>query len=636
MTALAGLWRGGGPTRADVGRMLAAQAMYGPLPPRLGGEAVTLGVALHPVLAAPSPEPMPVANATGTRLLVGDIRLDNRRDVARDLECEPMGDASLALAAIERWGPEGVERLVGDFALAWWDAKAGSLHLARDFAGQRPLHYHQGKDFFAFASMPRGLHALPEIPLAADEERAAEFLALLPHVGAASFFVGIERVRPGHVVTFDGAGVSTDLYWRPERTLLNLPTSEAYREAFRAIFDPAVAARIEDSQVLIGSELSGGLDSSTVTATAAVLLAREGRRLSAFTAVPRGAAWAPTGSFADEGSHAAAVAALHANIDHHPVTGGDRSPLARLDRYFFLLQQPLPNLCNGAWASAIQDEAQRRGVTVMLTGTMGNIGFSYDGVIGLAELMRSGRVLRWGREAWALAAARTMRWPSIAAQSIGPFLPPRLWSGLRKALGKSGYEPSRYSALSQARFDSLDVAGRAAARGVDVHFRPWGDAFAARLSNLSQYDPGCYNKGVLAGWNIDLRDPTADRRLIEYCLLLPLEQFLHRGQTRRLARTAMADRLPALVLEERRKGYQGADWHRGLLAEPELLDREVKGMLDFTAAGETLDVARLWSSANAARTAAASGEEWEERYRFAMLRGFSVSHFLRRAAGSNQ
>jgi asparagine synthase (glutamine-hydrolysing) len=77
-------------------------------------------------------------------------------------------------------------------------------------------------------------------------------------------------------------------------------------------------------------------------------------------------------------------------------------------------------------------------------------------------------------------------------------------------------------------------------------------------------DQGNYNKGVLGGWGVDMRDPSADRRLVEFCLSVPPEQFLAGGVPRSLARRAFADRLPPEVLRERRKGYQAADWFEGM------------------------------------------------------------------------
>ena len=106
---------------------------------------------------------------------------------------------------------------VGDYAFALWDSMRRRLLLVRDPLGQRPLHYHRGNKFFAFASMPKGLHALPEVPYAPDEDRIAESIVLMPETGTQSFFRGIERVEPGHVVTVTPAGLSARSYWRPRR-----------------------------------------------------------------------------------------------------------------------------------------------------------------------------------------------------------------------------------------------------------------------------------------------------------------------------------------------------------------------------------------------------------------------------------
>src|SRR5690606_34827797 len=97
---------------------------------------------------------------------------------------------------------------------------------------------------------------------------------------------------------------------------------------------------------------------------------------------------------------------------------------------------------------------------------------------------------------------------------------------------------------------SLDLVRRARARGHDPGFRPHRDGWRMRMMALSLTDIGAWNKGMLAGWGIDQRDPTADRRLIEFCLSVPPREYLRGGRTRSLARRALADRLPAELLDE--------------------------------------------------------------------------------------
>jgi asparagine synthase (glutamine-hydrolysing) len=140
---------------------------------------------------------------------------------------------------------------------------------------------------------------------------------------------------------------------------------------------------------------------------------------------------------------------------------------------------------------------------------------------------------------------------------------------------------------------------------------------------------------MLGGWGIDLRDPTADRRLVEFCLSVPLEQFLSRGVTRALARNAFADRLPQQVLHERLKGYQAADWHEGLAGAQEQILRELESFSRTPAVAEALDLAVMREM-----VVNLPAGEWHQarvtrKYRHALLRGISGGHFLRKASRSN-
>jgi asparagine synthase (glutamine-hydrolysing) len=161
------------------------------------------------------------------------------------------------------------------------------------------------------------------------------------------------------------------------------------------------------------------------------------------------------------------------------------------------------------------------------------------------------------------------------------------------------------------------------------------DALATRLWVLGRVDLGNYNKGMLGGWGIDVRDPTADRRLVEFCLAVPPEQCLANGVTRALARRAFSDRLPPALLEETRKGYQGADWHEGLTASQEQLHRELEAIARCPAAAEALDVRRLIAMAANWPKGSWHRREVTQHYRLALLRGISGGHFLRKATGAN-
>lgn len=643
MTAIAGYWSldGRPDCAARCERMLKAQQIYGPEAPATAQDGP---IALGQRLFALSPEErrkQPVAaGADGATLLVADVRLDNREELGKGLgigaaQLKELSDAAILLRALERWGDGAVERLYGDYAFAFWDSRRRRLLLGRDFMGQRPLHYSRGRGFFAFASMAKGLHALPEIPPAPNSETVAGFVALLPENGSDTFYRNIEKVQAGHIVMVTTDGLRTERWWRPSPLSPGLARSEDYAEALREQFDRAVAVRLRGAGGAVASHLSAGLDSSSVTATAARLLERDGGRVTAFTAVPRPGYLASVSreAIADEGPLAAQVAALYPNIEHVLVPNKG-SPLAGLDRYFFLYERPVLNLCNTVWVNQILDLARERRLRVLLTGIFGNMTISYDGMPLLTQLASSGRWLRLARESWSLWRNGS-RLGTVGAQAVGPFMPTPLWRAIARLRGR-GRSITDYTAINPDAVEDFRLNERAVERGLDLSYRPRRDPVEARLWVLNRVDMGNYNKGTLAGWGIDSRDPTADRRLVEFCLAIPPEQYLRDGIRRALVRTAFADRLPAAILNERRKGYQAADWHEGLTAARDELGDELVRIQACAETATIVDTAKLTKLARDWPADSWNRPETVDKYRLALLRGVSAGHFVRKASGSNQ
>jgi asparagine synthase (glutamine-hydrolysing) len=132
-----------------------------------------------------------------------------------------------------------------------------------------------------------------------------------------------------------------------------------------------------------------------------------------------------------------------------------------------------------------------------------------------------------------------------------------------------------------------------------------------------------------------MRDPTADRGLIELCLSIPMEQYLRGGHIRALARGAFSDRLPTVVLGETRKGLQGADWYEGLGAGQGEAREQVERLAELAAAQGVLDTGRLRRLVEDWPEGGWGSHKAESEYRMALLRGISTGHFLRKALGSN-
>jgi asparagine synthase (glutamine-hydrolysing) len=610
--------------------MLAAQQAYGP--DRLGlwsEPGLSLGHRLFKLVPEDAHDQQPLVSASGRYVLTADIRLDNREDMAERLgvahEHAGLSDADLLARGLDRYGEAVLDHIVADFAFAAWDRVKRQLILARDPLGQRPLFYYRNRDFCAFSSMPKGLHALEEVPRAPNERRLAEFLCFVPAVGSETQFRELERVPTGHVVIISESMVASRRYWQPQRRELRLSNFDEYREAFRAELDRAVRSRLRGAGEAVATHLSAGWDSSSVTATAARLRAESGGRVLAFTAVPRegNSSGAPFRRIANEGAIAAETAAMYPNVEHILMPGTAASPIARLNTYFTAFERPLYNLCNMVWLTDIRSAAQKEGVRVLLTGENGNWTISASPVTLLADFIRERRFRQWWREAKARRKGGA-RYRGIAASSFGPWLPHLVWNRFRSFSSRP--EASAYAALHPRWQAHVEKEMERHSVGLS---RPAKDSFAGAIRFQStQYDFGELRKGALAGWGIDERDPTADRRLIEFCLSLPIDMLLKDGVRRPLARAALSDRLPAAVLDQGSKGYQAADWHEGMTGDLGSIAALLEEIAADPTAASLVDVAsmRRWIR-NWPR------EGWERpevmaRYRGALLGALAVGHFV--------
>jgi asparagine synthase (glutamine-hydrolysing) len=190
-----------------------------------------------------------------------------------------------------------------------------------------------------------------------------------------------------------------------------------------------------------------------------------------------------------------------------------------------------------------------------------------------------------------------------------------------------------WAALSAIHPDfarAQDVAGRSRARACDHWFRRRVDTAADRCARLMHVQRiNGVNGGYAALSGVDIRDPTADARIAEFCLSLPEEQYRHAGVSRWLTRRAMADRLPAEILASTRRGLDTADWFERLaaartrvLAELDLLDQS-------EAARMVLDLARMRRLAGRLDRPEGDLPQRLMDYRHVLERGLMMGRFLR-------
>jgi asparagine synthase (glutamine-hydrolysing) len=615
-------------------RMLQGQSAYGKSRFELQDGPICVGRNLYPTLPEDRFDLGP--QRSEQRLLVADVRLDNREELAEALEIELSAidrtcDAALLFQTLSRWGEDAVDRLVGEFAFALWNGDEGSLLLARDIMGWRPLHYHTGQDFFAFATMPSGLHAIPDVPHAVDYEFMGEQVALLPHHGNRTFYEGIKRVRPGEVVKATPGEISARRYWTPPRPSRPTQSPSEYEKGLRDVLEIAVKNQLRGNSSQVATHVSSGLDSTIVTATAAKLLAPE--KIVAFTGVPREGFKGPSlaGTCIDESKLAARVADQIPNVEHVVVNNPGTSPLDELDRDCAFMQHPPASICNSVWGNAIYRAARDRGLTTLLMAAGGNATVSYAGTEWLPYLFRRGR---WVELAHTIAGLRksgtSLKW--LLSLTFGPFAPAPLWRAAMRLTKRAADLPT-YSAVNPALVPTLKP--KAIERRLDFLFRPRSDPRETRLWMCSRTDGGNSIKAVLARWGISVRDPMLDKRVLEYCLALPVEEYVRDGVFRSIARRAFVDRLPGELLASKLRGYQGADWYEALDADRERLGELIGATERSKGASKVLDTD--WMRATLATW---PDEGWERndvmmRYRAGLTRAASAAHFIRWVEGAN-
>lgn len=249
----------------------------------------------------------------GAVWITGDIRLDRRRELADRLRAagrrfdKEASDADLVLHAYLVWDQACVEQLSGDFAFAIWDGRSRRLFCARDQFGVVPFYYAETKDALVFGNHLDCLRLHPQVSDRFNEQAIGDFLLVsINYDFATTTFAAIRRLLPAHVLTWsDGNPPNIRRYWRlPEvETYLHYRDRREYVEQFRELFERAVADRLRTG--CAGTYLSGGMDSTSIAATAYRLMAATGSAvdLQAYTIA------AKTISDHHEGEYAAKVAA---------------------------------------------------------------------------------------------------------------------------------------------------------------------------------------------------------------------------------------------------------------------------------------------------------------------------------------
>jgi len=515
-------------------------------------------------------EQQPLVAPSGV-LLCADARIDNRQELADKLsihsaQLKTMPDSQLIVKAYERWGDTCPEHLLGDFAFAIWDPREQKLFVARDHFGIRSLYYCHKGDFFAFANDVKALLALPQISNALNQQKLAEFAVLLHGNAPASFYQDISRLPAGHSLTLSRNKLRLHRYYKFEDNIQDIHYSShgEYAEALKEKLNQAVVCRLR-SAYPIGSELSGGLDSTSVAGLASIELAKQGKLLETYTVVPPvGYQGAQRKNWElDERPYVQAFREhyrkknIHIKTNYLEVDPAKKNLFSLLNETYNCQGFPNRNVTS-TWMVDLSKQANTKGIRVMLNGGMGNLTISWSGQCLYSELLQQ-------RSWWAWfntinrARRENVTVKQLIAKSFIPFIPNSVWAGYRR-LREHQIDPwTRYSLLNpevarqkkiKLRFSELSCDPYYRVLTVGREHRTW---MLLKRPNFDGYDQ---NSALRALSGIERRDPTRDKRLVEFCFGIGDAEYCRNGKERALIRKAMQEVLPGSILQRQSRGMQ--------------------------------------------------------------------------------
>lgn len=523
----------------------------------LGCTTAPARLAVGPTVAPPSRE------ALGRCVLVFDGRIDNRRELIAELSGGGVDagtdDAGLTLAAYRAWGVACPSRLIGDFAFGLWDEGARRLLCARDPLGVRPLYVLVREDVVGFATQLRQLRALRGQTPPLDMEYVAERLALgvdRPNSGRTPFR-GLSRLEPGHRLVAESGGVRVERYWEWRAAGGCVHGSEEdHVEEFHSTLCEAVSSRTSGSDP-VWADLSGGLDSSSITSVACRLRGRP--RLSAITVV------FGESTLSDEREWAAEVQ-RDLEIERHDIDGDVHHPFSRLAEAVQHWEEP-----HGAAVFFGVHERYARlmeggGVPVLLSGIAAEavVLSKHQEPVHLADLLRGCRLMQLWRELNRWQRALKMPLSSLGLRyALGPLMGRARISYGWTPGGHDWIEPSfarTWSLHDRARSTNLPRTGRGVADQWHVERIGWITGFLLR---------GYLEKAC------DIRYPFLHRPLVELALGMPWSLKAVPGEPKAILRRAMRGILPERVRCRTQNASTGHAAYNGLRKEWPVLEQIV-------------------------------------------------------------
>lgn len=537
----------------------------------------------------------PMCNETGRLWITFNGEIYNYRKLRDDLLAsghifKSNTDSEVILHLYEEKGERCVDYLRGMFAFAIWDSENKKLFCSRDRLGIKPFYYYHRGEKFIFGSEIKSLLVHPDVPRAVNHIALTDYLYLKYPVGDNTFFKDIIALDPGHSLVVQGGKISIRQYWDLEFSGDNSDTKESMIENLSAILGESIAYHMV-SDVPVGTFLSGGIDSSAITAYSSEIY---DKNLHTFCC-------GSDHKNANQDLKYAALVADHLQTTHHELYLSATDFGDFMEKSIWHLDEP------GGGSTAIPAyytaRLARNNVTVLLSGegadeVFGGYGFYIKNLIesslfrfnsGISQLELLKRMPEY---------LKMLQSRELLVRSIG-----RSFRSKKKSdLGiRPNFDP-------MCAYHVIDINGLDN-NGYDPFANLWEKYFKKQqhktfVDGLQYLDMKTYLRRILhindrmcMAVSLENRVPLLDHKLVEFGTTIPLKHRYHHLIPKYPLRMCLSKKVPDSILTRPKEGFTlpVGDWFRN-----ELKDQVYEIILGQAARQRGLysisEVQRLWEA----------------------------------------
>jgi asparagine synthase (glutamine-hydrolysing) len=456
-------------------------------------------------------------------------------------------DTETLLHLLRQRGPAALAQAAGIFGLAFWDARERTLLLARDPLGVKQLYYHDDGRRLVFASEIKALFECAGVPRDIDTQAVNEYLHFHTALFDRTFFRGIRQVRPGEYIRVCAAGISSHTYWSVDEFDTQRASADSEVEALRACLQTIVPEQLM-SDVPTGAFFSGGIDSSAIAAFAAAA----GHRLPCFGVHFSGQ------EVVDERPYQEA-AARALGLDLHLITLDGGTFPSDFSRLMYAQDQPVLGAAMFPMDKVSQLAAEH--VTVCLGGQGADEvfgGYARYSVAQPLQLIKS--LFARSGQANGSMGVRGNLWKQLLDRRALP----RFGRIARDLASWKRRYFNTFAKVSEPAWNRLfadgvvsrDVAWQQFSQTVD-RSPARSPAHKAMHWDMQTYLAGLFHQDdrMSMQWSLESRVPLADPRLVKHAFAVPYSLKVRNGASKWLLRAAVADVLPAVVLNRKKVGF---------------------------------------------------------------------------------